>query len=185
MINIPLNIPNRITLLRIAIIPLFMTFLLLPGEWGKVVAIVIFALAAISDAVDGYVARSYEQVTDFGKFADPIADKLLITAALLSFIQLGELGAIPVMFIISREFLVTGLRILAISQNVLIKASPLGKLKTFSHIGLVLVILGRGYWEWGAVGDALKAFFVYMAVILAVISGVDYFYRCRKLFRHI
>jgi len=183
-----INLPNRITLLRIAIIPLLMTFMLIPPLWGKIVAIVIFALAALSDAVDGYIARSYAQVTDFGKFADPIADKLLIASALLSFIQLGVFGnwgAAIVMTILAREFLVTGLRILAISRNVVIKASPLGKLKTLSHIGLVFVLLENEYWDWGAAGKVVSDLFIALAVLLALLSGADYFYRSRKLFTSI
>ncbi len=134
------------------------------------------------------MARNWEQVTDFGKFADPIADKLLIASALLSFMQLGEFGnwgAAIVMTVLAREFLVTGLRILAISADVTIKASPLGKLKTLSHIGLVFVILGNGYFEWGTAGEAAKDLFIILAVLMAIVSGVDYFYRCRKLFQQV
>ena len=181
-----LNLPNRITLLRIAVIPLLMTFILIPPSWGKIVAIFIFALAALSDAVDGYIARNWEQVTEFGKFADPIADKLLIASALLCFMQLGEFGswgAVIVMTILAREFLVTGLRILAISQEIVIRASPLGKLKTLSHIGLVFVILGNGYFKWGAAGEVAKGLFIALAMSLAIISGIDYFYRSRRLFK--
>ncbi|HIC95958.1 TPA: CDP-diacylglycerol--glycerol-3-phosphate 3-phosphatidyltransferase [Candidatus Bipolaricaulota bacterium] len=183
-----LNLPNRITLLRIAVIPILMVFILIPPSWGKIVAIFIFALAALSDAVDGYVARSYAQVTDFGKFADPIADKLLIASALLCFIQLGEFGswgAPIVMVILAREFLVTGLRILAISKNIVIRASPLGKLKTLSHIGLVFVILGNSYFEWGPAGELAKQAFIALAVWMALISGADYFYRSRRVFKRI
>ncbi len=183
-----INLPNRITLLRIAIIPILMTFMLIPPLWGKIVAIVIFALAALSDAVDGYIARSYAQVTDFGKFADPIADKLLIASALLCFMQLGTFGnwgAAIVMTILAREFLVTGLRILAISKDVVIKASPLGKLKTLSHIGMVFVLLGNEYWDWGAAGRVAGDLFIALAVFLALLSGADYFYRSRRLFTSI
>ncbi|MCR4403976.1 MAG: CDP-diacylglycerol--glycerol-3-phosphate 3-phosphatidyltransferase [Candidatus Acetothermia bacterium] len=183
-----LNLPNRLTLLRIAVIPLLMTFILIPPPWGKIVAIFIFALAALSDAVDGYIARNWRQVTDFGKFADPIADKLLIASALLSFMQLGEFGgwgAAIVMTILAREFLVTGLRILTVSQDLVIRASALGKLKTLSHIGLVFTILGNSYFHWGGAGEVAKDLFIGLALFLAVISGVDYFYRSRGLFRRI
>jgi len=183
-----LNLPNQITLLRIAVIPLLMTFILIPPAWGKLVAIFLFAVAALSDAVDGYIARSYAQVTDFGKFADPIADKLLVVSALLCFMQLGEFGswgAAIVMTILAREFLVTGLRILAISQELVIKASPLGKLKTLSHIGLVFTILGGSYFGWGGGGQVAKDLFIVLAVFMAIVSGVDYFYRSRRLFKQI
>jgi len=181
--RLAINIPNRITLLRIAMIPAFMFFLLTPIKGGKVLAMAIFALAALSDAIDGYIARSYKQITLFGKFADPLADKLLIAAALVTFIQLGQISAVPVVIIIGREFLVTGLRILAIAQNEMIKASILGKLKTLSHIGLVFIILGNGYWQWGNSGTVAKDIFIYLAVALALVSGAEYFYKGRRLFR--
>lgn len=183
-----LNLPNRITLLRIAIIPLLMTFILIPPAWGKIVAIFIFALAALSDAVDGYIARNWRQVTEFGKFADPIADKLLIASALISFMQLGEFGhwgAAIVMTILAREFLVTGLRILALSEDLVLQASTLGKLKTLSQIGLVVVILGNGYFEWGSAGAVAKDLFIALAMFLAIVSGIDYFYRSRRLFKQV
>jgi len=146
------------------------------------VAIIIFALAALSDAIDGWLARSFKQTTAFGQFADPIADKLLIMAALLAFIQRGEISAIPVMIILSREFLVTGLRIWAAAQAQIIQASALGKLKTLSHIGLVFIILGDSYWSLGPAGEIVKNVFIYLAVVLAVASAVEYFYNSRRLF---
>jgi len=159
-----------------------MIFLLLPIKGGPLVAIIIFALAALSDAIDGWLARSFKQTTAFGQFADPIADKLLIMAALLAFIQRGEISAIPVMIILSREFLVTGLRIWAAAQAQIIQASALGKLKTLSHIGLVFIILGDSYWSWGPAGEIVKNVFIYLAVVLAVASAVEYFYNSRRLF---
>ncbi len=177
-----INLPNRVTLLRILSIPIFMLFLLLPIKGGPLIAIIIFTLLAISDAIDGWLARSYKQTTAFGQFADPIADKLLIMAALLAFIQLNEISAIPVMIILSREFLVTGLRIWAAAQAQVIQASTMGKLKTLSHIGLVFVILGDSYFSWGPAGEIAKNVFIYLAVILAVASAAEYFYHSRGLF---
>jgi len=178
------NIPNQITLARIASVPLFMYLLLLERPVGTILAIVLFVLAAASDAVDGYLARSTNQTTVFGKFADPIADKLLIAGALIAFVQLGELSAAVAMVIISREFLVTGLRIMAIAEGEVIAASPLGKLKTMSHIGLVLIILTGRYFQLGPGWMTARAVFLYLAIALAVISGGEYFYRSRRLFMH-
>jgi CDP-diacylglycerol--glycerol-3-phosphate 3-phosphatidyltransferase len=178
----PLTIPNQITIARIASVPLFMFLMLSETPIGTILAIAMFSLAAISDAIDGYLARSLNQVSTFGKFADPIADKLLVTAALVSFVQLDELTASLVMVIIAREFLVTGLRILAIADGKIIAASPLGKLKTVSHIGLVLVVLATRYFHWGGSGQIAKDVLLYLAVALAVISGGEYFYRSRYLF---
>ncbi len=139
--------------------------------------------AALTDAVDGWVARKRQQITDFGKFADPIADKLLVMAALLAFVGLGELWAVWVVILLSREILVMGLRIWAIAQDVVIAASALAKLKTLSHIALVIVLLGNHYWNWGAVGSDIKLAFIWLAVVLALASGFEYFYKGRGLFR--
>lgn len=178
-----MTIPNQITLARILATPLFMFFLYAEGTVFKILAIAIFALAAISDAVDGYLARTLRQETAFGVFADPIADKLLVTAAFVSLVELRELTALPVVAILAREFLVTGLRVLAIGEGIKIPASVLGKLKTLSHIGLVLFILSTRYFGLGPWGKELKEAFLYLAVALAVISGVEYFWRGRRVFR--
>lgn len=177
------TIPNQITLARILATPLFMFFLFAEGTTFKILAIAIFALAAISDAVDGYLARALHQETAFGVFADPIADKLLVTAAFVSFVELRELSAAPVVAILAREFLVTGLRVLAIGEGITIRASVLGKLKTLSHIGLVLFILAARYFGLGPWAHQLKEVFLYLAVGLAFISGLEYFWRGRRVFR--
>jgi CDP-diacylglycerol---glycerol-3-phosphate 3-phosphatidyltransferase len=176
------SIPNQITVARLASVPLLMYFLLWDSPIARVLAVVLFFLAAASDAVDGYLARSFKQTSVFGKFADPIADKLLVISALVCLLQLGELNAVWVMIIVAREFLVTGLRILAISEGQIIPASMLGKLKTVSQIVLVMAILvGRAFplGPWIQItADAALA----LALTLAVVSGVEYFIRCRKLF---
>jgi CDP-diacylglycerol--glycerol-3-phosphate 3-phosphatidyltransferase len=149
---------------------------------GRVVGVVLFFLSAMSDVVDGYLARSFKQTSVFGKFADPIADKLLVISALVCLLQLGELNAVWVMIIIAREFLVTGLRILAISEGQVIAASLLGKLKTISHVVLVLAILVDRSFTVGAwIGIARDAALA-LALALTVISGVEYFVRCRRMF---
>ncbi|MCX7749976.1 MAG: CDP-diacylglycerol--glycerol-3-phosphate 3-phosphatidyltransferase [Candidatus Bipolaricaulota bacterium] len=179
----PVTIPNQITLARILATPLFMVFLYAEGAIFKVLALALFALAALSDAADGYVARALRQETPFGGFADPIADKLLITAAFVSFVELGELRAWPVVVILAREFLVTGLRVVAMAEGISIYASVLGKLKTLSHIGLVLFILSTRYFGLGPWGRELKEAFLYLAVALAVVSGAEYFWRGRRALR--
>ncbi len=177
------TIPNRITLARILATPVLMYFVFAEGTVFKVLAIVLFALAAASDVVDGYLARTMRQVSAFGVFADPIADKLLVTAALVSFVQLGELTAVPVVVLLAREFLVTGLRLLAVGERVIISASYLGKAKTLSHTGLVMFILAVRFFGVGAWGDVMRDAFLYLAVGLAVISGVEYFWKGRALLR--
>jgi CDP-diacylglycerol--glycerol-3-phosphate 3-phosphatidyltransferase len=176
------TIPNQITVARLASVPLLMFLILWDSNVGRILGIVLFFLAAVSDAVDGYVARSLKQTSTFGKLADPIADKLLVSGALIALVQLGELTAAPVMVIVAREFLVTGLRIFAISEGQVISASILGKLKTISHIALILAILvGRSFPVapgWEIASSALLG----LALFLSVLSGVEYFVRCRGLF---
>jgi len=176
------TIPNQITLSRIAFVPLLMFLILRDSPVTRIVAMVLFLLAAISDAVDGYIARSLNQTSLFGKFADPIADKLLIAAALIAFVQLGEMSSWPVMVIVAREFLVTGLRILAISEGQAIGASILGKAKTFSHVALVLAILIDRSFAPGPGWDILRTIFLGLALALSVLSGLEYFVRSRRLF---
>ncbi len=180
-----LNLPNGLTLLRILFIPAILYFVLVPGSHHGAIALALFALAAISDAVDGYIARLREHETNVGKFADPIADKILIISVLLAFVQLREISAVPVIIIVAREFLVTGLRTVMLTQGVVLGASIWGKLKTISQIWLVLVLLGEGAFRWGTAGDPVKVVIIYLAVALTVISGLEYFYRFRKLLRQL
>jgi CDP-diacylglycerol--glycerol-3-phosphate 3-phosphatidyltransferase len=176
------TIPNQITLSRILFVPLLMFLVLFDSDITRVLAMVLFFLAAVSDAADGYIARSLNQTSLFGKFADPIADKLLIAGALIALLQLGELAAWAVMLIIAREFLVTGLRILAISEGNEIGASLLGKAKTISHVALVLAILADRSFALGPGGGIAKTVCLILALALSAISGAEYFYRSRRLF---
>lgn len=174
-----LNLPNGLTLLRILLIPAILYFVLVSGSYHGAMALALFALAAISDAVDGYIARLREHETNVGKFADPIADKILIISVLLAFVQLQEISAVPVIIIVAREFLVTGLRTVISAQGVVLGASLWGKLKTISQIGLVFVLLSQGAFRWDA--DGVKSVLIPIVVAVTVISGIEYFYRFRKL----
>lgn len=177
-----LNVPNGLTLARVALIPVFLFFLYADGPLFGLIALGIFALAALTDAVDGYLARLRAETTPFGKFMDPIADKVLVMAALVSFVGFGNLPAIPVIVILGREFLVTGLRILAVGQGLQIGASLWGKAKTVSHIALVLMILVERHFGLGMLAQPLKMAFLYLAVLLALVSGGEYFWRARSVF---
>lgn len=174
-----LNLPNGLTLLRIVLIPVILYFVLVPGSYNGAIALALFALAALSDAADGFLARTQKGETNLGKFADPIADKILIISVLLGFVQLQEISAVPVIIIIAREFLVTGLRTVISSQGVVLGASLWGKLKTISQIGLVFVLLSQGAFRWDA--DGVKSVLIPVVVAVTVISGIEYFYRFRKL----
>ena len=171
---VPLNIPNALTMLRILAVPVVVVALLAEVPNGDLVAGVVFAQAALTDGLDGYIARRRDSVTTFGKLMDPLADKLLIVAALVSLVALDRLEAWIAMVIIARELAVTGLRAVAVEQGVVISASWLGKVKTALQIAAVIALI--------AVDPATTAvdLLVYAAVAITVISGADYFFGVRR-----
>ncbi len=138
-----MNLPNKITMFRIVLIPVFLVVLLTNcfGEYSHYVSFVIFAVASASDALDGYIARKYNLVTNFGKLMDPLADKLLVNSALIAFIELSKLPSWFVILVVAREFIVTGFRMIAVEKNVVIAAGQTGKLKTIFQMILILFIL--------------------------------------------
>jgi CDP-diacylglycerol--glycerol-3-phosphate 3-phosphatidyltransferase len=171
---VPLNLPNFLTLLRILAVPVVVVALLDGTPNGDMLAAVVFALAALTDGLDGYIARSRDSVTTFGKLMDPLADKLLITAALISLVSLNRLPAWVAMVIIAREFAITGLRSIAADRGVVIAASWMGKVKTVLQIGAVFALIifnPAPLWT-----DVL----VYLALAATVISGFDYFFGLRR-----
>ena len=171
---LPINIPNVLTLLRILAVPVIVVALLGETPNGDALAAGVFALAAITDGLDGYIARRRQDVTTFGKLMDPLADKLLIVAALVSLVSLNRLAAWVAMIIIARELAVTGLRSVAAEQGVVISASWLGKIKTTLQVAAVFALIIWNPSPWPV--DVL----VYVAVAATVISGLDYFFGLRK-----
>ena len=137
----PLNLPNALTLIRILLVPVLVVALTVESPGGSTIAAIVFAIAALTDGLDGYIARSRQAVTTFGKVMDPVADKLMIAAALISLVSLDRLAAWVAMVIIAREFAVSGLRIAAGQQGVVIPASGLGKLKTIVQVAAVLALI--------------------------------------------
>ncbi len=170
----PVNVPNVLTLLRIVAVPVLVVALLDETPDGDVIAAIVFALAALTDGLDGYIARRRQQVTTFGKLMDPLADKLLVIAALISLVSLNRLPAWIAMVIIARELAVTGLRSVAAERGVVIAASWLGKLKTALQIAAILAVIAFDPTPVWA--DVL----LYVAVAVTVISGADYFFGLRK-----
>jgi CDP-diacylglycerol--glycerol-3-phosphate 3-phosphatidyltransferase len=180
------NLPNKITLLRIIIVPIFMAFLLIQSPKGntlfphqEIVAAIIFILASITDGLDGYIARSRGMVTNLGKFMDPLADKLLVSAALISLVQLGDIPAWVVWVILAREFAVTGLRAVSASEGTVISASKLGKIKTIMQVIAISVLLLHD-WPLSLAGIYLGTPLLYLALLITVISGIDYFLKARR-----
>jgi len=183
------NLANRLTLARIVLIPVFMTVLLLKVPKGytlfphqEIVAAVIFILAAATDGLDGYIARKRNQVTNLGKFMDPLADKLLVSAALISLVQLGQVNAWIAWTILAREFAVTGLRMVASVDRVVISASKLGKIKTITQVVAISALLLQD-WPLSLIGIHIGQPLLYIALFFTVISGLDYFRKSRKLLR--
>jgi CDP-diacylglycerol--glycerol-3-phosphate 3-phosphatidyltransferase len=170
----PLNLPNVLTLLRILAVPVIVVALLDETPNGDALAAGVFALAALTDGLDGYFARSRDAVTTFGKLMDPLADKLLIVAALVSLVSLDRLSAWVAMVIIARELAVTGLRAVAAERGVVISASWLGKLKTILQVAAVFALIAAD--PAPVAVDVL----VYVAVAVTLISGADYFLGLRR-----
>ena len=170
----PMNLPNAITMVRIGAAPVLVVMLLYPGRSMSVISAVVFALVCATDWLDGYIARKRGKVTSLGKFLDPLADKLLVTTALIMLIPLGRIPAWVVALMISREIAVTGLRAIASDAGVVISASILGKLKTVSQI-LALIPLIVHYKFYGLDFHAIGSVVLVVAFILTVWSGVDYF----------
>jgi CDP-diacylglycerol--glycerol-3-phosphate 3-phosphatidyltransferase len=176
MAVVPLNVPNVLTVIRIMLVPVLVVALLEKTGGGDLLAAIVFAVASLTDAIDGYLARSRNWVTTFGKLMDPIADKLLIVAALIALVSLGRLEAWVAMVIIAREFAVTVLRAAAgAQQGVVIPASTLGKLKTAVQVAMVMSLIAvNGHHPlW-------VSLLVYVTVAVTLLSGADYFFGLRR-----
>lgn len=177
-----MNLANKITISRILATPIFL-FFLVPGwfgqflglnQWGRYAAAVIFILASLTDMIDGNIARKHNMVTELGKFLDPVADKLLVTSALIAFIKTDNLSVWAVFIIIAREFIVTGFRIIAAGRGVIIAADKWGKTKTVVQIIAIVAILVRDFPISLITDFPVGMTLMYIAVILTIISGVNY-----------
>jgi CDP-diacylglycerol--glycerol-3-phosphate 3-phosphatidyltransferase len=175
-----INLPNSITLLRVGIIPVLFFLLFDPGRvWSLIIAI-LFIIAALTDLLDGYIARKYHIVTNMGKLLDPIADKLIVNTAMILMIPIGRIPAWIVAFIIIRDFIMDGIRTIATSEGMTIDASKLGKRKTLCQIFAVSALM-INYPFIGADAHMVGMVILYIALWLTIHSGVDYFI---KFYRH-
>ncbi len=169
-----LNLPNLLTVARIMLVPVLVVALLGNTPSGDVLAAVVFALASLTDFVDGYLARSRDSITNFGKLMDPLADKLLIVAALVALVSLDRLAAWVAMVIITRELAVTVLRLGATQAGVVMGASMFGKVKTCMQIATILAVIAvHGQPPW-------LSLLIYATVVVTVLSGLDYFFGLRR-----
>lgn len=167
-----MNLPNKLTVLRVCLIPFFVWFTLVdlvPG-YSKYIAVLIFIVASLTDLLDGKIARKYNLVTNFGKFMDPLADKLLVCAALICLVSTGLIPAWMVIIIISREFIISGFRLVASDNGVVIAASYWGKFKTTFQMLMIIVLL----LDFGGIFDLIGQILTWIALILTIVSLIDY-----------
>lgn len=185
-----MNLANKVTISRIILVPIFLIALLIKIKYrdievGKYLAATIFIIAASTDFIDGYIARKMQQITNLGKFLDPLADKLLVVAALVWLVEVHEMPSWIAIIIIAREFIVTGVRLVAAGEGIIIAASIWGKIKTFTQIIAIIAILIHNL-------EPFKYIFIYpfhvyamwIAVIATVYSGYDYVYKNRGVFKN-
>ena len=167
-----MNLPNKLTILRVILIPFFVVFMLfdITGAADKWIALVIFCVASLTDMLDGKIARKYNLVTNFGKFMDPLADKLLVCTALICLTSMNRLNVIVVLVIIAREFIISGFRLVASDNGIVIAASYWGKFKTVSQMALIIVLIMDLGGVWNVVGTVLT----WVALLLTVVSLIDY-----------
>ncbi|MEW6334643.1 MAG: CDP-diacylglycerol--glycerol-3-phosphate 3-phosphatidyltransferase [Thermodesulfobacteriota bacterium] len=175
-----INLPNTISLVRIGVIPLLFLLLLSPGPLMSMVIAVFFIAAALTDLLDGYVARRYHIVTTMGKFLDPIADKLIVNTAMILLIPIGRIPTWIVAIIVIRDFIVDGIRNIASSEGLVIDASPLGKKKTLCQIFAVSALMIH-YPFLGADAHTVGMVILYIALVLTVLSGYDYFMKFYRI----
>ena len=170
-----MNLPNKLTVVRVLMIPFFVWFMLpsLGGEMAasKWIALAIFCIASLTDLLDGKIARKYNLVTNFGKFMDPLADKLLVGAAMICLVEMGRLPAWIVIVIISREFIISGFRLIASDNGIVIAASYWGKFKTVFQMEMIIVLIAA--FE-GSVFAVVEQILIWVSLILTIVSLVDY-----------
>ena len=167
-----MNLPNKLTVLRILMVPVFVVFMITPlaeGN-GKYIALALFCIASLTDMLDGKIARKYNLVTNFGKFMDPLADKLLVCSAMICMIPSGKLEAWFVIIIIAREFIISGFRLVASDNGIVIAASYWGKFKTVSQMAMIIVLIA----DFGGVFDVIGTALIWVSLVLTVVSLIDY-----------
>lgn len=174
-----MNLANKLTLSRIFLIPVFMLVLLIRIPFGEYIAAIIFIIAASTDGLDGYFARKRKEITNLGKLIDPLADKLLISAALVCLVELERISAWMAIIIIGREFFVTGLRALAAAEGVVIAASRLGKIKTISQIVAISALLLNDF-PLSLLHISFGRYAMYVALFFTIWSGFDYYLKAKR-----
>ena len=180
-----MNLANKLTILRVILVPIFIAFMTIDALWAKIVGLLIFIIASLTDMLDGQIARKRNMITTFGKFADPLADKMLTTAAFLVFMQQDIIGAWPVFIILVREFAVSGIRLAAAAEGEVIAASFWGKFKTVTQmlsivVGIILMCIPQ---IPSNITALIIQILVWICVVFTVISGVEYVVKNWKLMK--
>lgn len=177
-----MNTANKLTILRIILIPIFMALLTASGAGFHIAALVVFILASLTDAADGYIARHYNQVTTFGKFMDPLADKMLTTAAFIIFVSVGRMSPWALALILMREFAVSGIRLLAAANSNVIAASMSGKIKTVSQMVAIIaaIILLNPFFEENS-AKLITEILIWISTAATVVSGAEYLIKNKNL----
>jgi CDP-diacylglycerol--glycerol-3-phosphate 3-phosphatidyltransferase len=174
-----INLPTKITLLRMLLVPFLLAFLIAPSRVNALMAALIFAGAALTDWLDGHLARSTKQVTTLGKLLDPIADKILLAAGLIPLVGLGRVPAWMAAVMLIREFAVSGLREIAAAEQVIIHASPMAKAKTVLQIVAILLLI-LNYQTWPLSFPTVGMGLLILSLVLNLVSGVEYYLKCRR-----
>ena len=173
-----MNIPNTLTILRVILIPCFVIFMLFDiTDVDKYIALAIFIVASLTDMLDGYLARKNHQVTNFGKFMDPLADKLLVCTAIICLMDLDKLPSLVVIIIIAREFIISGFRLVASDNGVVIAASWWGKTKTVSQMFMIILLI----LDLGGMFATLETILIYLSLILTIVSLGDYILKNKQV----
>ena len=175
-----MNLPNKLTVLRVLMVPFFVLFMLYPvtGAADKYIALVLFCVASFTDFLDGYLARKHNLVTNFGKFMDPLADKLLVCSALICLCSTGHLATWIVLVIIAREFIISGFRLVASDNGIVIAASYWGKFKTVSHMAMIILLILD---LQNPIFTIITNVVVWVGVALTIISLVDYVWKNKQV----
>lgn len=174
-----MNLPNKLTVLRVLMVPFFVLFMLtdLGGDANKWIALLLFCVASLTDLLDGKIARARNLVTNFGKFMDPLADKLLVCSAMICFIPSGKLTAWFVIIVIAREFIISGFRLIASDNGVVIAAGYWGKFKTVSQMFMIILLIA----DLGGIFNIIGEILIWVSLALTVISLVDYVWSNREV----
>jgi len=176
-----MNLANKITMFRLILIPIFLILMFSNLPYKDFFSALVFTLASLTDKADGYVARKYNQITNFGKFMDPLVDKIMVSSAMVALVQMARLESWIVIVILAREFLITGLRTVAADKGIVIPASNYGKYKTTFQMIAVIALMLNNY-PFNLINFPFSSIMVYISLILTLYSGIDYIVKSKELF---